>query len=283
MILRHPISVDLDKLVDHLLDGVDVELAARVGVEHCRLVDVLLLSRASRLDGEELNVDVGHIHCRTLYGERSDVAGVDAASVNKAGNLNASLLGKVGDKVTLIQHVTADLEGLVGNHRLHNIGRVLAGTVVLLDTALFQLGILLLPAFDLVDAAAGILVKGNVVSFYKLGVLALDVEHIVLSVMLGGFGTVVAEILDVLKTYLVAAVGICDLGIDTALDLGVEVNTVLVSDIKKPSHVVDTCDDGLVLIELVAHIDGLEEAEHAGLNAVAKTYGLNTGVALNVA
>ena len=75
----------LVELVTHRNNIVDRKLGGGVGLEHCRVVDVLALAGDCRLYGEELRIDVGHIHSRELYGESANVGGMDTAAVNKAG------------------------------------------------------------------------------------------------------------------------------------------------------------------------------------------------------
>ena len=115
--------VSLDKLVAHSDDVVDGKLGCRVRIEHCRLRDVLLLACDRSLDGEELTVDISHIHCGALYGETADVCGVDTHTVNKAGDLDAGIGGKIFDK-TVVDNVTADRIRLVCSYRLDYVGGV---------------------------------------------------------------------------------------------------------------------------------------------------------------
>ena len=114
-----------DEIVDHVLDRVDVELASRVRVEHCRLVDVIFLLCDSRFDREKLNIDVRHVHSGALDGDRTDVARDNAVTVDKARYFNARFLGEVRDEVIFVQHVAADLERCVCDDRFHDIRCVL--------------------------------------------------------------------------------------------------------------------------------------------------------------
>ena len=68
MILGQIIAVSLDEFVAHLDDIVDGEGRGCEGIEHCRLIDGVSLEGNSRLDGEKLNVYIGHIHYRALCG-----------------------------------------------------------------------------------------------------------------------------------------------------------------------------------------------------------------------
>ena len=86
-----------DEVVAEGNDIVDRKLGGGVRLEHCCVVDMLTLLGYSRLDGEELNVDVGHIHSRALNGKTSDVSRLDSELVNKAGNLYAGICGQVVD------------------------------------------------------------------------------------------------------------------------------------------------------------------------------------------
>ena len=113
---------------------------------------------------------------------------------------------------------------------------------MLLYSCFKQLGIFFFPALDLIDASTGIFVKRNVVALDKLGIFALYVEHIILGIVLARLGAIISEMLDILKTYFVAVVGIGKTCSYTTLNLGIKVNSVFVLDLKQPCHVVDTCD-----------------------------------------
>ena len=69
MILRQPSLVCFDEVVAECNDIVDRKLGGGVRLEHCGVVNMFLLLGNSCLDGEKLNVDVGHIHCGALNGE----------------------------------------------------------------------------------------------------------------------------------------------------------------------------------------------------------------------
>ena len=57
---------------------------------------------------------------------------------------------------------------------------------------------------NLVHAAAGVLVQGDVEPLDELGVVLLDVEAVVLGVVLAGLSAVVAQLVDVVKAHHVA-------------------------------------------------------------------------------
>ena len=95
--------MSLDEVVYHLLDSVDVKLASGVRIEHCRLIDMLLLEGTSCFNCEKLNVDIGHVHSRALNGESTYVGGCDTVTVYKAGNLYASLCREVSVRYGLLR------------------------------------------------------------------------------------------------------------------------------------------------------------------------------------
>ena len=226
--LRQIIPVRRDQFVNHLFDGIDVELAPRVGIEHGRLIDVLELMSAGCLNGEELHVYVCHIHGRAYDRKSSDAAGIDPAAVNKAGNLYAGLFGEVADQMAGVEDIAANLIGSAGNHGFHDVGGVLPGALVSLDTCLKKFCIFLLPGLDLVNAAARIFVQRDVVAVYEFRISALYIKAVVLCVVFTGLSTIVAEITDIVKTDLIFKFGIRYFGSDTGLDLGIEVIAVLV-------------------------------------------------------
>ena len=69
---------------------------------------MLDLARASRLNGEELRVDVRAVHSSELQRQIPNVSGRYTVVVNKAGNLNASLARQVRD-ATVVEHVATNL------------------------------------------------------------------------------------------------------------------------------------------------------------------------------
>ena len=217
MELGQVIAMSSDQIVHHALDGVDVQFCCGMRIQHCSLVNVIQLLGMSSFDGQQLHVDVGHVHCCTLYGQSTHAAGIDTHAIDQTGNLNTGICRQVGDQVAGIQHVAADLVGSIGDDAFHDPGSIFVRTGMLLHTALLQLCVFLLPAFDLVDAAAGILIQRNVVALDQLRIIALDVECIVLRIVLTGLGAVVAEMLDVIQANLVLELGICQLCIDLGL------------------------------------------------------------------
>ena len=237
----------------------------------------------SRLDGEELDVNVEHVHGRALNRQRADMAGLDAVSVHEAGHFDACFLRQVGDQVTRIENVAADLVGRVGHNGFHDMGRILPGALVSLDAGLEELCVFFLPGLDLVDAAAGVLIQRNVVAVDELGIAALDVEAVVLRIMLTGFCYIVAEIADVIEAHLVLEVGLRHLGLDAGLDLGIQIVAVLVLDLQKPCHMVDACDQFLSAFQLVLKADAGQKILGADLHAVAEADGLHACIALHVA
>ena len=178
------IAVCFDELVYHLLDAVDIQLAAGVRVEHRGLVNVLALTRDRCFDGEQLDVDIRHIHRRALHGQRTDVAGVDTRPVDETWHLNTCLLGQIGDEMTFVQHVAADLVRRVRDHRFQNAGGILVASRVLFYSFTQDVVVFLAPLVDLFDTATWILVERDVELVDEIRVLGFDVEHIVLGVML---------------------------------------------------------------------------------------------------
>ncbi len=276
--------MSLDELVAHLDDGIDIQFGAGVGIQHGCQVDVLLLAGAGGLDGHKLAVDVGHIQRRALGGKLTHTGRQDAAAVDETGNLHTGLLGEIGNEMTGIQHVTADLIGLAGDDRLHDIGAILMGAGMGLHGAVLDLGVFLLPSSDLIDTAAGILVEGNVVALDKAGEVLLDEPRIVLGVMLAGLGAVVAETVAVEEAHLIGKVaGIGQLLLHAAAHLGVDVHAVLVPQVKKPRHVVDTRNGLLVTLDVLVHAHLAEDGLGADLHRVAETHRLGENKALHIA
>src|SRR5690606_14902214 len=96
-------------------------------------------------------------------------------------------------------------ERYIGHHCVHDSRSILACFLVAYIVVKI-LDLVVLPACNLVYAAAGIFVKGNVITLDKLGVLGLDEEVVVLCVMLAGLGAVIAESSDIFISGKVAVV-----------------------------------------------------------------------------
>ena len=271
----------LDKVVTEGNDIVDRELGGGVRLKHCGVVDMFTLLRYGCLDGEELNVDVGHIHSRELNGKASDVGRLDSELVYKAGDLNAGICGEVINK-TLVEHVTADLIGLVRNDRFHDPGSILVGSLV--RNVIREIFLLVaVPTVDLMDTAAGILVKRDTVTLDELGVLLLDKEAVILRIVLARLGAVVSESADIFESDKILEVfgRVLEDLICAAADLGVEVVAVGILKLKEECHMVDARDlflDGTLGIKSYF----LKQGIRADLNAVAETYGLDGGISLHI-
>ena len=96
-----------DHLIAHRDDIVHRQLAGRVRIEHNRLIDIILLQRARRLDREELDVDVRAVQRSALLRQVADDGRLHAVAIDEARNLYARVAGQIGDQ-TAIQHVAAD-------------------------------------------------------------------------------------------------------------------------------------------------------------------------------
>ena len=140
-----------------------------------------------------------------------------------------------------------------------------------------------LPVGDLVDTAAGILIQRNIEPVDEFGVLALDVEGIVLCVVLTGLGAVVTQLVDVVEADHVPMLALGILLSGAAADLGIQVIAILVLDLQQPTHVVDAGDQFPAALQLIFHAQMGQQAMGAALNTVAQANGADTGVAEHIA
>ena len=106
------------KLIAHLDYIVNRKLGRSVRIKHCRVVNMLALARCRRFYRKELDVDIGHIHSGTLYGESAHSRRVNSVAVNKAGNFNAGVVGKILNK-TVVYNIRTDFVRLVGHYSLN--------------------------------------------------------------------------------------------------------------------------------------------------------------------
>ena len=279
---RHVRAVGLDQLVAHFHDVVDRELGGRVWVEHRGAVNVLAFARARGLDRHELHVDVCHVHRGELHRQAADVAGIDAHPVDQARHLDARVGGQVVDQAR-VQHIAADLVRHAGEDGLHDVRGVFLGARMADLAVLQNRGLFFLPALDLVDAAARVLVERDVVRIDQLRVSGFDEQRVVFGVVLARLGAVIAEAADILVAHhiLVLFRGVFLRG--TAADLGIQVVAVPVRDLQEPRHVVDAGDELAAALELILHAETLQQVARAGLHAVAEADGLHIRVALHIA
>ena len=278
VIFGEPSLVSLDEIVAKRYDVVDGKFCGSVGVHHRRLVYGLAFFGNSRLDGKELNVDIGTVHGSQLFGKTSDMRGLYAESADKAGDLNARLGGQVVDK-TGIYHVAADAVGRIGDNRFHYAGSIFVRALVR-EISLKRLT-RLCPLLLVLFTAAGIFVKRDAVSLDKLRILALDKERIVLRVMFARLGNIITETAYVLKAdKILEVIGrIVKYLKGAAADLGIEVNAVGILYLKEPCHMVDTCYlFGQRSGNVICHTDLFEKGLGADLNAVAQTHRAHAGV-----
>ena len=170
--------VSIAKLVAHGHDVVGAKLTTRMGIKHCRLIDVLHLACCRRFNGEKLAVDIGHIHCRKLYGESSHLGGCDAVFVHKTRHFYASICREIFNK-SFVDYVSAYLVRRVCNYRFHYARSVLARAYVLQSALRHELLLLIRPSLYLSDTASRIFVQRNVEPLDKLRIAILDVKHVV--------------------------------------------------------------------------------------------------------
>ena len=205
------------------------------------------------------------------------------SSVDIAWNLYASIRRKVID-VTVVKNISTDLVRCVCNNSLHDIRSILF-TSLMADLAILEdILALFFPALDLFDTSSRIFVKRNIELLDHLRIFGFNEERIILCIVLTGLCAVVSKMTDVLVTYhilMLLAGGILLLG-DSA-DLRVQVVSVFVMDLKKPCHVVDTCDQLGTSLKLVFHSHSLKKFLGADLNAVAETYGADLCETLHIA
>lgn len=163
----------LDQLIHHLHDIVNGQLRRSVRIKHHGADDVLTLLRVGCLDGQQLGVDIGHIHCRQHRRQMTHIGGMDSGAIHQARHLHAGVLREVLNQMPGVEHIAADAERLVANLCLHDIGRILRGALVRQMGIRQELLAHLLPAVDLIDTASGVLVERNVEAFNQFGILGL--------------------------------------------------------------------------------------------------------------
>ena len=92
-----PSGVGFEEVVAKGDDLVDPQLCSRVRIQHCGLIDYVLLAREKRLYGEDLGIQVRSIEGGAHLGKGAHTAGLYAPSIDQAGHLDTSLLRQVRD------------------------------------------------------------------------------------------------------------------------------------------------------------------------------------------
>ena len=185
---------------------------------------------------------------------------------------------KIGDE-TVIHHISADLENLSGCDCVHDARAVLLGGLVIQTLFRAELLVLLLPRFDLMDAAAGILVQRNVVLLNEFRIVGLDPVRHIFGIVLAGFGDIVAELHHDLQTDHVAGfilflpAPLSEFFRGDFFDFRIDVLSAL-CDVQQPGHVIDAGDfseDVLALPLSGVEAERVQKRRDAALDGVAQT------------
>ena len=188
-----------DEVVAKGLDFVQGQLIAGVRVEVRCLIDVFFLTRNCGLDRHIMYGDMGHIQACKLVGNVADNARVHTVRIHHNGDFDAGVCGQVGDK-TRVLYVAVDLVGNPRFARFHNTRAVLARAFVFDVFGFHNIFSLLFPVADLVYAATGIFVEGDIKAFDKLGVVFFNEVRVIFGGMFAAFGVVIAESVHYLQT-----------------------------------------------------------------------------------
>ena len=179
------------QFITHAADIINIQLRRRMRIQHGSLVNIILISRSGSLDGKQLHIDIGLVHCCQLHGQAAYMTGIDSLGIDHTRNLHTGIGGKVINQPG-VQDVSANLVRLVGHHRLHDVRSIFPGTFMGDFTILKDIVSLLFPFSDLLDTASGIFIQRNVEFINHFRITGFDKKRIVLRVMLAGFGAVVA-------------------------------------------------------------------------------------------
>ena len=109
---------------------------------------------------------------------------------------------------------------------------------------------LLFPACYLVDAAAGIFVKRNMIFFDEFGIFILDVIGMILGGMFAALGVVITETVHDIETHEIV------LGahlVEAFLHRRIQIVPILICELQKPSHVIDSRDQFFSSFQPVFH------------------------------
>ena len=108
------------QFIAHLLGLVGCQRGRGVRIEKGCLVDVLAIPIQYRLDRQLDNVEEGPVECGQLWWQCSNSLGVQTIGVHNGGNLDATLLGKVGDQ-SGVAHIYIQRDGSSGLARVDEL------------------------------------------------------------------------------------------------------------------------------------------------------------------
>ena len=149
----------LNEVVHQLDNGVRVQLAAGMGIQHGGLIDVLFLPGHGGFDGQQLHLDDGHVQGGTLHWQAARPARMYPHAVNEAVHLHTGVGGQVFNEASGVKHVSSEFVGRARDNGLYNVGSVFPRTFVLQLFLGAQLVPFLFPAGNLLYAAAGVFVQ----------------------------------------------------------------------------------------------------------------------------
>ena len=163
----------LNTLLSKNVDGIIFDVRNNPGGELntvCSMIDMLQFLGFGSFNSKQLHINICHIHCSALYRKSADLTRINTHAVNETGHLNTGVLGKICDKSSSVQNVSAYLIGSICNDSFHYSGCIFKRALMLLNTAFQNFFIFLLPALNLADTASWIFVKRNVVFLDKFGI-----------------------------------------------------------------------------------------------------------------
>ena len=162
VVLRQPVAVGFDEVIHKAANFVDGQVGTGVGIKKRSLIDVLFLSGQSRIDHKLMDADLAHIEGRQLMRQVTDVAGLNAAGIGKAGDLHAAVIGQIGDQA-VVHHIAAEGEVLSGFQCFNDAGCIFVASGMSKIFVMNQLFGLFCPTFSLPNSTTRIFVKGDVV------------------------------------------------------------------------------------------------------------------------
>ncbi len=103
---------------------VSMSLAAGMRVHHRRLINAVASARMGGFDRQQMNIDLHQIHRGALQRKTSDIARMNAGVGDHTWDFDARLLREIGDQISCVQDVSADLNGSVCQNGFHDVGGI---------------------------------------------------------------------------------------------------------------------------------------------------------------
>ena len=113
-----------DHLVAHSPDFIEGQGGRRVRIHHDCLVNVLPFFGQRGFDGKVLHVDIGAADGGQLWGQVSNMSGLQSIAIDQDGNFHATTIGQVGNQIA-VWNIPVEDDGVIRLSSVNNVRPIL--------------------------------------------------------------------------------------------------------------------------------------------------------------